>query len=244
MLYLIERPYAGETIEVAKSVRARATRRISFFRVSARVRNFGRLAPVSDRGGEDNTLAPAPADAACETPPLSDLYGRYRNELVAFVRKKFGQGPPEPEDIAQQAFLNFAAQSPGTLVANPRAFLYRTAANIALNHRKHDRVGRRFLEPEPATHEICEARPDWDPEVVLAGRQQYHLLEKAIRAMPPLRRQVLLLNRVEGLSYAEIARRLNRSESMVRKQVAAAIRECGAVLLAAEKRDGNGGRRS
>jgi RNA polymerase sigma-70 factor (ECF subfamily) len=189
---------------------------------------------VTDSSGKQQAAAALPASPQ-DAAHLSDLYGRYRHELIAFVRRKFGKGPPEPEDVAQQAFANFAACAPAGSVANPRAFLYRCAHNIVLNHLKHERAGARFFERAPDPKEICEARADWDPEVVLAGREQYRLLEATIRAMPLARRQMFLLNRVEGLSYAEIGRRLGRSESVVRKQVALAIRACGAVLLAAEQ---------
>jgi RNA polymerase sigma factor (sigma-70 family) len=175
------------------------------------------------------------AAEAHEPSPLSDLYGRYRKELVAFVRRRFGAGPPDPEDIAQQAFTNFAAMGPAESVANPRAFLFRTAHNIAVNDRKRRGVGRRFLEANPDPREIRDERYDLDPEVVLLSREQYSLIESVIRAMPWKRRQSLLLSRLEGLSYAEIGRRLGQSESAVRKQVAAAVRECGAVLLRAEQ---------
>jgi len=174
------------------------------------------------------------ADAADEG-PLSDLYRRCRKELVAFVRQKFGSGPPDPEDIAQQAFANFAALGPDEAVANPRAFLFRTAHNIAINHRKHERIGQRFLESNPDPREIREERDDFDPQVVLLSREQYSLIESVIRAMPRKRRQALLLNRLEGLSYVEIGRRLGLSESAVRKQLAAAIRECAGALQCAEQ---------
>jgi RNA polymerase sigma factor (sigma-70 family) len=181
--------------------------------------------------GEGGNPAAQPAGDS----PLSDLYRRCRKELVAFVRQKFGSGPPDPEDIAQQAFANFAALGPEEAVANPRAFLFRTAHNIAVNHRKHQRIGQRFLESNPDPREIREERDDFDPQVVLLSREQYSLIESVIRAMPRKRRQALLLNRLEGLSYVEIGRRLGQSESAVRKQVAAAIRECGAALLCAEQ---------
>lgn len=171
--------------------------------------------------------------------PLPDLYKRYRRELVAFIRSKFGSGPPEPEDVAQQAFANFAALGLRETIANPRAFLFRTAHNIVLNDRKHQRVGRRFLETAPHPQEICEARDDLNPEVVLVGKEQYSLIEQVIRAMPRRRREVLLMNRLEGLSYAEIARRLGISESVVRKHAAVAVRECAAVLLDAQEPSAN-----
>jgi RNA polymerase sigma-70 factor (ECF subfamily) len=184
----------------------------------------------------DKTAAVAqPSAPASDARQLPELYQRYRAELVAFVRAKFGAGPPEPEDVAQQAFANFAAQGRHETIANPRAFLFRIAHNLVINERKHQQVGRRFLETAPDPQEICEARDDFNPEVVLSGRQRYRLIEQVIRGMPEKRRRILLLNRLEGLSYAEIGRRLGLSESVVRKHAALAVRECAAVLLDAQE---------
>ncbi len=167
------------------------------------------------------------------SPSLPELYLRHRKELVAFVRRKFGAGPPDPEDVAQQAFANFVALPAGSVVHNPRAFLYRTAHNIAINYCRREQVGRQFFEPAPAAGEIRQARDDFDPEIVQIGRQEYSLVEEAIRAMPVRRRQFLLLNRIEGLSIAEIARQAGLSESAVRKHIVLAVQQCGAVLLRA-----------
>lgn len=161
---------------------------------------------------------------------MSSLYGSHCKELIAYVRSKFGGGPPEPEDVAQQAFVNFATVAPEQ-VLNPRAFLYRTAINIVLNHRKRERIGRRFLQPMPEVEELLQARDEISPEKRVQAAEHYALVEAAIRAMPQPRRSYLLLNRVEGLSYAEIARRAGLSESVIRKHVALAVRECGKQLL-------------
>ncbi len=168
--------------------------------------------------------------------PLNELYGRYRTELLALVRRTIGRGPPEPEDIVQQTFLNFVAQPAGEL-ANPRAYLQRTAHNLAINASKRERVRRKYLEPSADPKEIAEGRPDWDPEVLLHDRQRYALIKAAIRALPLRRRLYLLMNRVEGLSYAEIGRRVKLSESVIRKQVALAVAECSAAL---RETDGGG----
>lgn len=181
-----------------------------------------------------STSRAAPAAAPEEPAPgLSELYLRHRRELVGFVRRQFGAGPPDPEDVVQQAFANLAALPADAALRNPRAFLYRTAHNIAINHCNRERIGRRFLEPAPAPEEVREAREDFDPEVVQMGREDYSLIEQAIRAMPARRRRFLLLNRIDGMSFADIARREGLSESAVRKQVVLAVQECGAALLRA-----------
>jgi RNA polymerase sigma factor (sigma-70 family) len=183
----------------------------------------------------DKTALEAHALASVsDSQPLSELYGRYRAELLALVRRTIGQGPPEPEDVVQQAFLNFAAQ-PVEHLANPRAYLHRTAHNIAINGSKRERVRQKYVESSPDPKEVQEARPDWDPEVVLRDRQHYALVKAAIRALPRRQRLYLLMNRVEGLSYAEIGRRVSLSESVIRKQVALAVSECIAALRAADE---------
>ncbi len=172
---------------------------------------------------------------------LAELYRRYRRELVGFVHRKFGPRLADAEDVAQQAFTNFAALPCESDVQNPRAFLYRTAHNIALNQCRREQIGRRFLEAEPRQEERCEARDDFDPEVVLMGRQDYHEIERTIRNMSARRREFLLLNRIDGLSIADIARRAGLSESAVRKHILLAVQECGeAVEQATTPRRRNG----
>jgi RNA polymerase sigma factor (sigma-70 family) len=193
------------------------------------------LRRVTDRAGEKSAVLGHLQVSADDAKPLSQLYELYRKELIAFVRRKFGSGPPEPEDVAQQAFTNFAALGSSAAIVNPRAFLFRTAHNIALNDCKRQHISRRLFESSPEPREVCEARDDFNPEIVLLGKEQYLLIEAVIRAMPERRRAILLLNRLEGVSYAEIARSMGVSESVVRKHAALAIRECSAVLLAANK---------
>jgi RNA polymerase sigma-70 factor (ECF subfamily) len=190
---------------------------------------------VSAGSIENRVAATEVPESESGATPVATLYARHRSELIAYVRRRFGAGPPDPEDIAQQAFANYAALGSRDAVANPRAFLFRTAHNIVLNDRKRARIGGRFFDSNPNPKEVCEARDDFNPEVVLTGRERYSVIETVIRAMPLKRRQCLLLNRIEGLSYVDIGRRLGLSESSVRKQVALAIRDCGAALRRADE---------
>jgi iron complex outermembrane receptor protein len=72
----------------------------------------------------------APAD------PLAALYLRYRRDIVEFVRRKFGPGPPEPEDVAQAVFLQLASHGDASLIQNPRSFLLKSAQNVVLDHHR------------------------------------------------------------------------------------------------------------
>ena len=163
---------------------------------------------------------------------LNDFYRRYCRELIAFVRAKVGAGPPEPEDVTQQAFLQYAALDEPDRIRNPRAFLYRTATNIVVNHRRRDVVIRRHVQSEMRDYEIFGERDGLNPEIVLLNKEQFAAVAVAVRKMPRRRRRFLLLHRIEGLTYAEIARRAGLSGAVVRKQVALAVRECASALPA------------
>ena len=68
--------------------------------------------------------------------------------------------------------------------------------------------------------------PTPSQETHAIGRQRLRLLETALDELPTKPRLALLLNRVEGRTFAEIASRLGVSESMVAKYIAQALRHC------------------
>ncbi len=64
-----------------------------------------------------------------------------------------------------------------------------------------------------------------DPERHVIGAQRLKRVMAAIDAMPPKRREVFLLHRVDDLTYAQIARRLDVSIKTVEKHFALAMRQ-------------------
>ena len=71
-----------------------------------------------------------------------------------------------------------------------------------------------------------DTSPARDPSIPdqIVARQEWSLLQSAIRELPPGCRQVLLLRKVEQLSHREISERLNIAISTVEKQHARALR--------------------
>ena len=172
------------------------------------------------------TASPQSEDHPPSPPPSVDsLYRSHWDELVRFVRRTFGAGPPEPEDIAQTAFTHFAALARPQLVANPRAFLFQTARNIMVDEYRRAAVRRRAVEGvEPAAQN--ESVDEIDPERVLDGKQRLQSVEAAVQALPERMRQALLLHRFEELSYVEVARRLGVSQTEAKRLVARALVAC------------------
>lgn len=159
-----------------------------------------------------------------EPQSLDILYHRYWVELRVYVERTFGLGPPEPDDVAQTAFIKFAAYSKDIAVENPRAFLYATARNIVLDHRRRARVID--AHAVDVQHTATESSYEISPERVLLDKERLALFVEALKAMPVHRRRMVLMNRFHNLSCEEIGRRLGVSTSTVQKQVVQGIAEC------------------
>ncbi len=77
-------------------------------------------------------------------------------------------------------------------------------------------IGRGFLRvPEPMDATT--------PSVILSRKEELDELEKAIDELKPEYREVIVLTKIEGLSYKDIAVRLGKSNEAVRKLVSRAM---------------------
>ena len=165
---------------------------------------------------------PVSQERAGEGEFLDGIYRRYWTELTRYVSKTFGAGPPDPEDVAQAAFTKFASLENQKEIRNPRAFLYRTAHNFVISH--HRKQGTRFRYMESEKLDNTKKMGDQiTPERVLIAKERMKILERALWKMPRKRRRFLLMNRFDGLSYAEISRQAGLSQSVVRKHVEKAL---------------------
>lgn len=159
------------------------------------------------------------------------LYARHWGELCHYIKKHFGQGPPDPEDIAQDAFIRFAAIEDRETIDNPRAYLFRTAHNALIDEHRRLAVHR----GNAADTDARTASDDLTPERVLVGQERLKILARSLRTMPAARRRSFLLNRLQGLSCAAIARLTGYSESAVKKHIDVALRHLEAALSEAER---------
>jgi RNA polymerase sigma factor (sigma-70 family) len=159
------------------------------------------------------------------------FYARYWGELCHYIKKHFGPGPPDPEDVAQEAFMKFAAINDCETIDNPRAYLFRTAHNVLVD--EHRRLALRRATPNDT--EMQPISDDRTPERVLIGKERLEILTRCLRAMPASRRRSFLLNRLQGLSCAAIARLTGYSESAIKKHIGLALSELEAAVTQAER---------
>ena len=151
--------------------------------------------------------------SAGDTDAFTLLYERYVNRIYNYIYYRTGN-PTEAEDLTSRVFhraLNHIAHYHNRGVPFS-AWLYRIAHNLVANwHRDNSRRNEVPLEDQPALATRTEL-----PEHTLVTNQELENLLKVIRRLPAERQQLLILKFVEGMSNAEIAAIMMRSEGAIK----------------------------
>lgn len=154
---------------------------------------------------------------------IRTLFLAHRQELQAYLAHKVRNGETAAE-LAQEVFLRFAEQGPAAqaAIAHPRSYLYRTAHNLAVDHIRRERLGRLDHLPDETVAGIPDERPS--PERIAGSRSDVAAAREALLELPERTRQVFAMTRIDGLTYADVAKRLQISPSSVQKHLAQAVR--------------------
>jgi RNA polymerase sigma-70 factor (ECF subfamily) len=149
----------------------------------------------------------------------------YQN-MVFSTAMRLVANEAEAEDIAQEVFLK-AYERFAELKASPTAggWLKTVATNMSLNHLSRYRARWSFFSELFGGRggEDEEREPDFpaaqnlEEDVARADRRE--LVEQAVQKLPPAHRVPLVLYHLEGLSYEEIAAKLNVSLGKVKTDI-------------------------
>ncbi|MEW5835170.1 MAG: RNA polymerase sigma factor [Pseudomonadota bacterium] len=145
-----------------------------------------------------------------------------RDGLVRFLQRRT-RSADDAEDLAQESFtrlIRYRGYAPDTWAG----LLYRIAVNAL-----HDR-GRRAASRFDALHvsldeeagDLAASEPSHEQRT--ASEQELAALQRALLRLPDRCRQVYLLNRIEGMSYTEIAEHCGISVKAVEKHISRALR--------------------
>ena len=157
---------------------------------------------------------------------FQDIYMKYRQELCSFIHGKFGSGPPDPEDVAQSALLKFSELDNNDSVQNIRAFLFTTARNLVIDYHRSPKnfsPTQGQIDAHENNHEFSDVD---NPEHVYLEREKANVVESVLLTLPERDKKFVLMNRVDGLTYTEIAKQAGMSRSGVQKIITQALEKC------------------
>ncbi|MFC6198477.1 RNA polymerase sigma factor [Ponticaulis profundi] len=161
------------------------------------------------------------------------LYRKHGAHLIVWLRKRFGDGPPEPEDCAQAAFAKISGMDSFDHVEDQRAFLYTVAANIAVSGIRSQRRATRLIEENVSHTDIIFE--NLTPERVLLGKDNFKQLKKALSQLTDRQREIVERSRLKGQTYAQISQETGWSLGTISAELRTAM------LVLAKIHDPSGG---
>lgn len=160
------------------------------------------------------------------------LYRRYLDRVYGYCFYLLGDHH-DAEDVTERTFLaalggihRFRDEG-----ASFRAWLFRIAHNEvanAIRHRRRHATSPLEAAPEPAA--------DGSPDGAVGAADEARRLRAALAQLPEVRRQVIVLRFVDGLSSREVGAVLGRSEGAVRVLQHRALRDLAEMLDRAKDR--------
>jgi RNA polymerase sigma-70 factor (ECF subfamily) len=155
---------------------------------------------------------------------FNSLFREHNRSLMRFLVTRL-RSVQEARDVAQEAYVRLLQLHEPGAVSLLRSYLFRTAANLAV-----DRLRRRAVRERASVELFDELSEQGTPERAAMARQEYDLVRAAIAALPAKTREAFVLRVIDGVPALEVARRMGLKERMVREHVARALAECKRAL--------------
>ncbi len=151
---------------------------------------------------------------------FTDLYYRYGAQLHAHLLRMI-KSEETAREIYQDIFMKIWERREGIDVDKPfGAYLYRIAVNKVYDHFRKIAREKRLANSIAASSEGFHR----DTENGLLYDESLRLIHKAIDQLPPARRQIYMLCKIENKSYEEIAALLGISTSTINDHIVKANR--------------------
>jgi RNA polymerase sigma-70 factor (ECF subfamily) len=168
-------------------------------------------------------------DAGDHAAFVAGLFREHNKALIGFLTTRL-RSRAEAQDVAQEAYVRLLQLEQPETVSFLRAYLFRIAANLAV-----DRLRKRDVRSLGATTELFE---DWlatpEPDRHVLADEELRAIREALRELPPKVSRAFVLHMFEGHSFQRIARDMKVTDRMVRYNVARAMAHCRARLDARE----------
>ncbi len=179
---------------------------------------------------------------------LNQLYGAYAERVRWMVRLRMGKElrvKLDSMDVVQEALFS-ALEGLGDFTYKNEGDFLRWLAKIAQNALR-DNLDRLHADKRDIRKEVRldnyrqttgagfvgtpGAIEATTPSVIMSKKEDLYKLEKAIDELKPEYREVIVLTKIEGLSYREIGSRLSKSPDAVRMMVPSAMAELTTVFM-------------
>jgi len=157
---------------------------------------------------------------------LAQLAGSHRGILVRYFQRK-GLDRAAAEDCAQECFVRLSRVELAE-VENAPAYLFRVASRVYLERAR--RMRSRHSDMHVPVESVILIDRESSPARIFEGREALLQLAIVINKLPARTKEVFLLNRMDGLTYTQLAARFGVSVKTIEKQMSKALNHLRARL--------------
>ncbi|MEW5716334.1 sigma-70 family RNA polymerase sigma factor [Pseudomonas sp. SB113] len=161
---------------------------------------------------------------------LTAMYSEHHGWLHGWLRRKLGCSQ-HAADLAHDAFIRVLMLAEPQNIKEPRAFLATTAGRLLIDGARRRRIEKAYMEALVIQSEDA-GMPD--PAAIHVALQALERIAEMLAGLPAKAREAFLLSRLDGLTYSEIATRLDVSASTVKNYISSALVHCYHSLHAAD----------
>ncbi|CAM4191777.1 RNA polymerase sigma factor [Roseateles saccharophilus] len=145
-----------------------------------------------------------------------DIKKTFASVRAALLRR--GSSAQDADDLVQEAWVRLAGYQREQEVAQPEAFMMRTALNLSIDvHRARMTRGCEVLVEDAVIIDLAPTAED-----SMLAKERVARLSAGLARLSETSRAILLSHRLDGLTYGEIARARGVSVSTVHIHVAKA----------------------
>lgn len=156
------------------------------------------------------------AETGLNNEGFEQLFDAYCDELRHYIFYKSGD-VEIAEDIVQDTFLKIWEIRATVRPETARALLYTIATNLFANKYKRQKLKFKFQQT------IIEDRTFETPEFEMEVKEFDQKLQKVLADLNEKSRTVFLMNRIEQMTYTDIAKNLDISVKAVEKRMKKAL---------------------
>ena len=161
----------------------------------------------------------AEAESAQEL--VTGLVASHGTQLRRFVFAR-ARNVADVPDIVQEVYLRMLRISNADSIRSPEAYLFTVAQHVVQQHTMRQSATPPAIELARLLNEPATTH-DADPGLALEAQQCLEGMQIALEELSPKARATFMLHRRDGLSFDEIAARLETSRPMVKKYLMKAL---------------------
>lgn len=179
--------------------------------------------PVTEDDGANGTGGEDGGGPGQHARTITRLFEEHNHALHAFLLMRLGGNAQDAHDVAQEAYVRLLQLDQPGAVSLLRAYLFKTAANIAIDRARQRSTRMRLDQAETTLDDQVNLLT---PDRGLLAAEELQALENALLELPPRYRQAFLLHRFEDWPTQRIAGEFGTQERMIRNYISRTAMYC------------------